>query len=83
MVRTVYRNLFYNIDLEFGDLNSELWRKTEILEGWEHSKIWFEIQNWTVKGCFDVKMTFKNILAVSATIPAQFSGKNTISNWNS
>ena len=32
----------------------------------------FEVQNWTFEGCFETKMTFKNILEDSALIPAQF-----------
>ena len=68
MVRMVHRNLFYNTELKICDLKSELWRKTENLEGWENWEIMFEVQNWTFEGCFEVKMTFKNILGASATI---------------
>ena len=72
MVRMVNRNLFYNRDLENSDRKAELWRKTEILEGSKNWKISFEFQNRTFEGCFKIKMIFKNILEVPATIPAQF-----------
>ena len=74
-VRMVHRNLFYNMDLKIQDLKRELWGEIEDLEGWENLKFSFEVQNLTFEGCFEVKMTFKNILGVSATIPAQFSYK--------
>ena len=49
--------------------------ETENLEGWENWRFGFEVQNWTFEGCFEVEMTFKHILGVSATIPAQFAYK--------
>ena len=70
MVRMVHRNLFYSMDLKKYDSKRELWRTTENLEVWEKFKSRFEVQNWTFECCFEVKITFKNILGVSATILA-------------
>ena len=41
----------------------------------KHSKISFEVQKRTFESCFKTNMTFKNILEVSALIPAQFPCK--------
>ena len=41
----------------------------------KYSKISFEVQKLTFGGCFETKMTFKNILKVPALIPAQFPYK--------
>ena len=37
----------------------ELWRKSEILEGFKSSKLSFEVQNWTFERFSETKMTFK------------------------
>ena len=38
----------------------------------KHSKTSFEVQKLTFGDCFETKMTFKDILKVSALILAQF-----------
>ena len=38
----------------------------------EHPKISFEVQKLTFQDCFEAKMTFKNILEYSKSIPAKF-----------
>ena len=40
--------------------------------GGEKLKMKFELQNLTFEGCLEVKMIFKSILGVPATILAQF-----------
>ena len=68
MVRMVHRNLFYNTELKISDPKSELWRKTEILRGWENSKFSCEVQYWTLEGVFKDRMIFKYILEYSQVI---------------
>ena len=73
MVRMVHRKLFYNTELKMCDSKSELWRKTENLEGSEISKFGFEVQDWTFEGCSKSQITLKHIGTPSATIPIQFT----------
>ena len=72
MVRAVYMNIFYRMDLEISDPKSEFWTKTEKNREVEKLKNQF----WGPKLTFEVvsktEMTFKNILDHSAVIPAQF-----------
>ena len=41
----------------------------------KHSKMSLEVRKSTFQGCFKTKLTFKDILKVSALIPAQFPCK--------
>ena len=68
MVRMVHRNNFCGMGLEIRSPKSELWTKTEILEGWEIPKFSFEAQG----GVLRVSTRPKMILKISWTIPNPF-----------
>ncbi len=56
--------------------------KLKFLRGLKNEKSVLGSQNRTFEGCFEIKMTFKNILEVPALIPAQFPYKKQLFSIN-
>lgn len=61
MVRMVHWNLFDDTEFEICDPTTELWRKTEHLEGWMKLKIPFRGSKGIFKGCSKIEMIFRNL----------------------
>ena len=59
------------MDLKICDPKKGLWSKAEKIEEVGDSKFSFEVQNCA----FEINVTLKNIVGVTATIPAQFQYK--------
>ena len=70
MVRTVHRNMFYEMGLEINDPKIELWTKSKNIGESKKSKISFEVQNGVFEGLVKDEITLKYIAVPSATILA-------------
>ena len=71
-----YCRLFWKVILVLENLSEAHFWTSKLIFQFSNSINWkfrIEVQNFTFEGCFQTKMTFRNILEYSQGIPASFS----------